>query len=447
MLPSLSIRAPSIDGNTSSSGSQDTIESFQLVHYCQVAALVITLYDHIITLDREVEYIWMRKWSKSKVLYLLARYFGDFLLISVIVVFLNQDASRLDNTNPVSYAALFCENKGLIGLKVVGTGSMVIILITQVIMQLRIKALYGKIISRIITVLWLIEVVGVLSLGVASLVAIDVRSYTLDTARVCNPTYLPRFAFLFWVPVICFETFLFVLAFRIAYLNWLEVGDWRGAALLHIVLRDNFQFFFLAFACYIVTAATWLTANPRYFTVPGSFSCSLTAIMGCRLVLNLCEAYHVPRGQQVTMARNNNSIWGATNTRTIRFINPKTTRQVECCTRTVDVIDGQITNVTTVSSSHPRTSEDEELAVAIRYEGADIKATLDSRADDLEGGPAYAMKTIITGAGSGDKTRSQTPTAFVRPHINLQVDDEHNHSNSTQPSTRPPRTQTDNDTV
>jgi len=40
-------------------------------------------------------------------------------------------------------------------------------------MQLRIKALYGKTISTIITILWVLEVVAVVSLGVASLVAID----------------------------------------------------------------------------------------------------------------------------------------------------------------------------------------------------------------------------------------------------------------------------------
>ena len=67
---------------------------------------------------------------------------------------------------------------------------MVIILITQgkptnylifykslilvlVIMQLRIKAMYGRIMSRLITIFWILEVLAVLALGVASLAAID----------------------------------------------------------------------------------------------------------------------------------------------------------------------------------------------------------------------------------------------------------------------------------
>jgi len=140
---------------------------------------------------------------------------------------------------------------------------------------------------------------------------------------MCNPTYLPPYAFLFWVPVIVFETFLFSLALRIAYRNYQDIGNWRGAAVLHIILRDNFNFFVYAFVAYIVTATTWLTANPRYFTVPGSFSCALTTIMGCRLILNLCQAFHHPRDPEVTPPQ---SIWAATSG--IRFRGASTASRV-----------------------------------------------------------------------------------------------------------------------
>jgi len=204
-----------------------------------------------------------------------------------------------------------------IGLKFVGTGSMVVILITQVIMQLRIKAMYGKIMTKIITIFWIVEVMAVLGLGIASLVAINVTPYTVANTRVCNPTYLPRFAFFFWVPIIIFETFLFSLAFRMAYYNYLEIGSWRGISIFHVILRDNFIFFVFAFASYIVTAVIWLAANPRYFTVPGAFTCAFTTIMGCRLILNLCQVYHVPDDISTTRSQ---SIWAASDY--IRFKAP-----------------------------------------------------------------------------------------------------------------------------
>lgn len=150
---------------------------------------------------------------------------------------------------------------------------------------------------------------------------------------MCNPTYLPPFAFLFWVPIIIFETFLFSLALRMAYHNFQEIGSWRGVSMFHIILRDNFIFFVMyvyllysspvftltllhsAFASYIITAVTWLSANPRYFTLPGSFTCAFTTIMGCRLILNLCRVYYHPTTVQPQ------SIWAASEA--IRFKPPE----------------------------------------------------------------------------------------------------------------------------
>ena len=68
-----------------------------------------------------------------------------------------------------------------------------------------------------------------------------------------------------------------------------------------------------AFAFYTVTAVAWLTVNvgylavlyrylrltleqPRYWSIPSVFAYSMTITLACRLVLNLCDAFHHPRG-------------------------------------------------------------------------------------------------------------------------------------------------------
>jgi hypothetical protein len=56
-------------------------------------------------------------------------------------------------------------------------------------MQLRIKAMYGKIMSRLITIFWILEVLAVLALGVASLVAIDGRKEPILTAALLLTFY------------------------------------------------------------------------------------------------------------------------------------------------------------------------------------------------------------------------------------------------------------------
>lgn len=69
-----------------------------------------------------------------------------------------------------------------------------------------------------------------------------------------------------------------------------------------------------AFASYIITAVTWISANPRYFTLPGSFTCAFTTVLGCRLILNLCRVYYHPTTVQPQ------SIWAASEA--IRFKPP-----------------------------------------------------------------------------------------------------------------------------
>ena len=49
-----------------------------------------------------------------------------------------------------------------------------------------------------------------------------------------------------------------------------------------------------AFCSYLTTAIAWHTVGVEYFLVPGLFSCALTTVMGCRFILNLCEAYRDP---------------------------------------------------------------------------------------------------------------------------------------------------------
>jgi len=97
-----------------------------------------------------------------------------------------------------------------------------------------------------------------------------------------------------WLPVLLFEIFLFVLAFRIAWYNHHQLGSWHGARLLHVVLRDSFSFFVIVFIAYLLTAIVWLVAGPQYFLIPAMLSCSLTTMMGCRFILNLFQAYHMP---------------------------------------------------------------------------------------------------------------------------------------------------------
>ncbi|KDQ51715.1 hypothetical protein JAAARDRAFT_503028 [Jaapia argillacea MUCL 33604] len=65
--------------------------SFIFWHYLpSIAATLIAVYDHIITFDQEVELIWRKRWSISKVLFLMVRYCGNGVIVAVLGIFFSE---------------------------------------------------------------------------------------------------------------------------------------------------------------------------------------------------------------------------------------------------------------------------------------------------------------------------------------------------------------------
>ncbi|KAG8717400.1 hypothetical protein FRC08_007559 [Ceratobasidium sp. 394] len=53
----------------------ESLEAIRLAKYMAVAAMVIVVYDAMLTYDREVQLIWGSRWSFVRVLFTLARYY------------------------------------------------------------------------------------------------------------------------------------------------------------------------------------------------------------------------------------------------------------------------------------------------------------------------------------------------------------------------------------
>jgi len=51
-----------------------TIYRILVTRYCKAASLSVLLYDYLLTLDREISFIWKSNWGIGKVIYILARY-------------------------------------------------------------------------------------------------------------------------------------------------------------------------------------------------------------------------------------------------------------------------------------------------------------------------------------------------------------------------------------
>ncbi|KAJ4477748.1 hypothetical protein C8J55DRAFT_515419 [Lentinula edodes] len=51
--------------------------------YANLAGCTLLLYDYLLTLDDEIEFIWRKSWSIGKVLFIISRYYSLIVTIAV----------------------------------------------------------------------------------------------------------------------------------------------------------------------------------------------------------------------------------------------------------------------------------------------------------------------------------------------------------------------------
>lgn len=135
-------------------------------------------------------------------------------------------------------------------------------------MQSRIEALYNsKLLSRFLLAVFIGEIIGLVTLGFLALHGMEgefnhfrfrlqpqtlcpVTSEPFPGIHQCTCTKFPSYTFMFWVPILFFDTLLFFLALGLIFASWRQRPQEPtprrcGPSIVNILLRDNFGYFFL----------------------------------------------------------------------------------------------------------------------------------------------------------------------------------------------------------
>jgi len=253
------------------------IHDIQAIRYSQLASGTIILFDHLVTLDDEVEFIWRRPWSLGKGLFILNRYYS---LISVIVNTYGLFSPHLSH----SFCLNFFRWQGWTGL-IAG-------MIAEVILQMRLYALY----SLNKKVLALMGSCFIIATAASAAVMGTVLSNLTATAVpltpnliFCVPFNISHHFFAFWIPMLAFETLLCGLALYKGYETFRSsTSPYRsGQRLVNILIRDSVLYFLIMFATYLTNLLVWITASQNLLEVPIGFSVALSCVMGNRVILNV----------------------------------------------------------------------------------------------------------------------------------------------------------------
>ncbi|KAI0716459.1 hypothetical protein C8Q76DRAFT_724329 [Earliella scabrosa] len=235
-----------------------------------VSSAMFLLYDLLTTFDQEVELIWGSANTLPKFLYFISRYVG--ILTQLIIA---------TNVFP-----LFCYEYLMMDTICL----LILLLSVELGLMLRVDALYG----RSLRVRVLLGVAFVLEMAVS--LSLNATSHT-SLVRILEPFPLwlsikgcvshggPTTYSLSWIPILAFETLLFVLN----TIKCISYGPLDHTPLIYRLLRDGSAYYIIIFAVILFTTIAQFIQEALVTT----FSIWLTAIFsysGCHLLLSIRKA-------------------------------------------------------------------------------------------------------------------------------------------------------------
>ncbi|KAH7922530.1 hypothetical protein BV22DRAFT_1037361 [Leucogyrophana mollusca] len=281
----------------SQSALVSALNVIQWTRICQLVPCVLVVYDHLLTLDGEVEYIWTKPFSFASILYLLVRYAGDAMTILDAAAYLNLSPS-LEFCNIFIY---------LQGWPISAIGWCM-----QIILQLRVYALYNRS-NRVLIFTILCYIAEIASTAVfmgRPSTDVVVMNEVLPGVGLCTTSSVPSSFDDFWYPVMLFEGILCALALwaGITHIRELRglgsegaIQGFRPGRVIEVFVRDNVFYFVCTSVICSVNVAVWQTLGENWFEIPAGFTFVAEVIMGCRLVLRMRESCYRPLGASVDL--------------------------------------------------------------------------------------------------------------------------------------------------
>ncbi|KDQ58856.1 hypothetical protein JAAARDRAFT_646349 [Jaapia argillacea MUCL 33604] len=246
------------------------VQNLQFLRLFQLSGTVVTIYDHSILFDREVELIWERPGIIAKIFFFLIRYCGDCIIITILIRILVSISvwptllifSRLAFLTEVTSDSV-SHSRFLLQI----WATVIPVWTVQVIMQFRVYALYNR--------------------------AKWVLALNLDVFHnpTCDVTHMPPDAVGPWISAMAFEGILFLLVLYKTVVHLLQLNyPLTRNSVTQVLLRDNIFYFVVVFSIYCLTVLAWYTFPIIWIEIFSNLNVAVTCILGSRLILNIRKA-------------------------------------------------------------------------------------------------------------------------------------------------------------
>jgi len=234
----------------------------------QLASYVMVVYDNLITLGDEVERIWSKPMSGASILFLINRHLTPLEFMPVIIAF--HLPSWTKNTVACNHFVRY-----------EGGGTLALVAICEIIMMLRVYALWGRNswILAFLVILWIAQVVfcGV-AMANTMLVPLPPGFIGCILTGTTSVWWTP-----FWVMPLITDSFIFILTM----IKTRQKGFNKEMPLLAYFRRDGILYFICICVANIINVCFFFAATEDLKAIGASFSQLITSVMVNRLVLNL----------------------------------------------------------------------------------------------------------------------------------------------------------------
>lgn len=240
--------------------------------YFQIAAFVMLVYDQILTFPDEVERIWKQNWSGATILFLINRYVTPLQFIVGIDAFQDPIWTKSACDRFVAFE---------------GSSTVAMVAVCEMIMILRVYALYGR--SRLILAfllfLWVAQVT-LSSIGMRTGFAVPLPPGFVGCIFSSASPLFPAL----WVTPLVTDCCIFFLTL---WRTRTFIRRSRRTPTIHLFLRDGLMYFLVIFMANLLNTLIFFLGPSDLKAVGASFSQLITATMISRLVLNLRSLSYV----------------------------------------------------------------------------------------------------------------------------------------------------------
>ncbi|KAI6030604.1 hypothetical protein F5J12DRAFT_300193 [Pisolithus orientalis] len=256
----------------------------QTIRFLQVVPTTFMVYDCVLYLDKEINYIWKKRMSNISVAYLIFRYFGIVYLVFSLAEF-------VANTNTLSKAISY--DFPILSMWI----NCLSVWFVQAILGLRLYALYNGS-KKVLLVIGLgfiaectIMIVCVTLLSISS----EGQGLLVLGSKISALPATARKVYINYGAIAVYESMLFSLALSAAVHRCREKRGPRparsGAKRLRDILIEGNVVYFLANTVYaIFYFVVSLTLPSEWLFGVLSIGLAMTSTIGCRLILHIRSA-------------------------------------------------------------------------------------------------------------------------------------------------------------